>query len=314
MIAAVVSFLCLYFFIKPFIEYFYDAKGLRRFPNQNFLSGFSNIGLVYERLAPYRTANLYEAHKQHPIIRIAPSWISFRDVKAIKDIYGHSSTCLKGDMYAALQGSHANLVTVVNKRDHARKRKFLSNAFATRNLLTWEYKVADKVKRLMRQFDNYAEADGWATLDFQRWANLFTVEAISDIGMSYNLGLLEAGNDIVTVADKGESVQYPFIESLHGQNRPASILVWPTAWYSTLRKLSTLAPWFRSQFESGGHYAQIIHHMVAHRMARQGEKLDDFFHSLMEDRHGRLNLLDLGEIEAEVNVISEYFPANFDSP
>lgn len=313
--SAVLGILLLYIFIRPVLEYFYDAKNLRKFPNQNAISGFSDFGLVWERLAAFRTAELHEAHKKHPVIRVGPTSLSFRDVEAIKDIYGHSSTCLKGDMYRALQGSHANLVNVVDKGHHARKRKLLSNAFATRNLESWEYKVVDKIQRLFTQFDQahgVANASGkeWAALDFQKWSNLFTIEAIADIGLSHTFGMLEAGNDLVTVRlENGDLVQYPFIKSLHGQNRPSSILVWPSAWYHVLRKLMGLvSSWFRSQYHDGERFHAIVHHVTHDRMARHddADKLDDLFHSLMEDRAGCQLRLDLGELEAEVNVMSKF--------
>lgn len=302
----------IYFFVKPLVEYFYDAKSLRQYPNQNIFSGFTNLGLVYERLAPFRTANLYNAHKKDPIIRTGPSSLSFRDVRAIKDIYGHSSAFFKDDMYIALQGSHANMINVVDKNHHAKKRKLLSNAFATRNLLSWEYKVIDKVERLMRQFDDAqdsVETAGmdWAVLDFQLWFNLFTVEAIMDVALSYKTGMIEAGNDLITIKLKdGQLAEYPFIKCLHAQGRPTSLLVWPTTWYPALRKLMGLASsWFRSQYRDGAHFGEIVHHLTQDRIDRhqQSEKFDDLFQSLMEDRHGSPNELDLGEIEAEVSAI-----------
>ncbi|KAF2098573.1 cytochrome P450 [Rhizodiscina lignyota] len=301
-----------YFIIKPIVEYFYDAKRLRQYPNQNFLSGFTNLGYIYERLAAFRTANLNEAHKEHPIIRLGPNALSFGDVRAIKDIYGHSTTCSKGDMYWVAAGAHSNLLDVVDKGEHARKRRLVSHAFATRNLENWEYKVADKTERLIRQFDiacGVAEKAGerFAQIDYRKWSNLFTVEAIADIGLSYRMGMLERGNDLMTVErSDGTHREYGFIESLHGGNRATSIIVWPTAWFTIIRNITKLTSgWFRSQWQHGNNYGDIIKHMTRIRLERheKGERLDDFFQFLMEDRGGVPHNLDIGEVEAEVNVI-----------
>ncbi|KAI1454137.1 cytochrome P450 [Annulohypoxylon moriforme] len=310
---SIVGLAILYFIVKPVIEYFYDAKHLRRYPNQNFLSGFTNLAMTYERLAPYRTANLYEAHKKHPIIRTGPSSLSFRDVKAIKDIYGHSTATIKGDIYTAMQGTHSNLVTVVDKAHHAKKRKLLSNAFATRNLLTWEYKVVDKVERLMQQFDKMAEGStrtnesGWGTVDFSWWSNLFTVEAITDTALSHKLGLLESGNDLVNIKlSDGTPAQAPFIKGLHAKNRPTSYFVWTTTWSPTIRRVvGCFSSWFREQYRDGQHFTDIISYLTTDRMERQKgeEKLDDLFHCLMEDRKGSQVELDRGEIQSEVSLM-----------
>ena len=48
---------------------------------------------------------------------------------------------------------HFNLADVVDKPDHARKRKVLSSAYALKNLESWEFKVTDKVQRMFKHFD-----------------------------------------------------------------------------------------------------------------------------------------------------------------
>jgi benzoate 4-monooxygenase len=39
----------------------------------------------------------------------------------------------------------------VDRGDHNRKRRMLSHAFATRNLERWEFKIADKIGKLITQ-------------------------------------------------------------------------------------------------------------------------------------------------------------------
>jgi len=49
-------------------------------------------------------------------------------------------------MYWLPAGDHFNVLNVVDKTEHARKRRYMANVFATRNLDTWEYKAAHKFK------------------------------------------------------------------------------------------------------------------------------------------------------------------------
>ncbi|RMJ10010.1 hypothetical protein CDV36_010363 [Fusarium kuroshium] len=103
------------------------------------------------RAAPgFGSKTLYEMHKEHPVIRTGPNSLSYGSVQAIKDIYGHGTKCLKGEFYETLAGSHFHLADVVDKTDHARKRRALSAAYALKNLENWKFKVADKTERFIR--------------------------------------------------------------------------------------------------------------------------------------------------------------------
>lgn len=307
--------LFIYFIIKPLVEYFYDAKHLRRFPNQNFFSGITNLGYIYERCRGFRTRNLYDVHKRNPIVRLGPNALSFSDVKAIKDIYGHSTSCIKGDDYRLQAGPHSHLLNTLDKEDHSRKRRIVSHAFATRNLEGWEDKVADKTLRLVQQFDKSCVVASsittgmQSTIDFRKWTNLFTIDAIADIGLSYRTNCLDAGNDLVTIQlPDGTQRQVSFIESLHGGNRANSILVWSYRWFHVLRKCAKyVSPWFRSQYLHGDRYGDIVKHLVRVRMEQyqSGENLEDFFRFWMEDKNGTSHNLPLGEIEAEVSVMMD---------
>ncbi|KAL2843677.1 hypothetical protein BJY01DRAFT_248572 [Aspergillus pseudoustus] len=93
-------------------------------------------------------------------------------------------------MHLTLRGAHRNLLDSVNKAEHAQKRKRLAAAFSAKHLANWEYKVVDKCARLIAQFDKLAASPSSSLVDLQLWANLFTVEAITDIGLSQRLGMI----------------------------------------------------------------------------------------------------------------------------
>jgi hypothetical protein len=82
---AVVAFSSLsYFVIWPVIEYFRDPKGLRKYPNLNFLSGITDLGFIYESHKGFRSHALLEAHQKSPVVRIGPNSLSYSDLAAIK--------------------------------------------------------------------------------------------------------------------------------------------------------------------------------------------------------------------------------------
>jgi hypothetical protein len=73
-----------YFIIWPVVEYFRDPKGLRKYPNLNFLSGITDLAFVYESHKGFRSHVLLEAHQKSPVIRIGPNSLSYSDLAAIK--------------------------------------------------------------------------------------------------------------------------------------------------------------------------------------------------------------------------------------
>lgn len=215
-----------------------------------------------------------------PIIRLGPRSLCFGDASTVKDIYGHSTLCRKDDLYRVTQGAAPHILDVVEMDEHSRKRWLVANAYASRNVETWEYKVADKVFRLITRFDELC--DSRETVDFRKWTNLFTVEAIADIGPGHKFGFLESGNDLVTVRQSDGSIcEYSFIQSLHGSNAASSKVAWETEWFSPLVKLcKTFIPSFRTQAQGGEKFGRIVKFLLQKRLARgalDGEKIDDFF-------------------------------------
>lgn len=92
---------------------------------------------------------------------------------------------------------------MVDKVDHSRKRKSLSAVIAIRNLKRWEFKVARITQKLLNAMNARCTkplppgqiipdpAD--ATFNFGEWVYFFTIEAINNIALSTDLGMLERG-------------------------------------------------------------------------------------------------------------------------
>lgn len=110
--------------------YLWDSKSLRKYPGLNALCGVTNLVYIFEveRCKGFRTRSLAKGHKRHEIIRLGPNSLSFENVKAIKDIYGHSTPCIKGDMHSTTTGFHRSLLDRVGKQEHSEKRKRLPHS------------------------------------------------------------------------------------------------------------------------------------------------------------------------------------------
>ncbi|RBA15555.1 cytochrome P450 oxidoreductase [Fusarium proliferatum] len=314
--AAVGIAVVFYFFIFPFILYLKDPKGLRRFPNMSPFSGMSNLPFMILAHGGARSTHLAKLHKTKPIIRTGPNSLSFAGGQAIKDIYGHGTPCIKDESYIVGAGTHFHLADVVDKHEHARKRKVLSSAYALKNLEGWEYKVADKVQRMMNHFDKICTAPlpkgakfpdpQDVNLDFRAWSNFFSLDAIADIGLSEKLGLLDQGHDRVEAQQTcGTVYEANLRECLYPTARKQSYLLWTYDYYKLLNKISNVIPFYRKMAESAKGWDDIVLRRAQIRLDRyhKGEKLDDFFQALMEDKNGNSHELEWGEIVAEINIM-----------
>lgn len=279
------------------------------------LSGVSSIPFMILAHGGARSTYLARLHQKHPVIRTGPNTLSYGDIRAIKDIYGHNTGCIKDDSYVITSGSHYHLADVVDKHDHARKRKLLSSAYAIKNLEGWEHKVADKTLRMIKHFDQCCTAplkpstvpkQEDVNVDYREWTNYFTLDAIADIGLSERLGFLDQGSDRISARRlDGTPYDCNLRECLYQNARKQSLLVWPYEWYPTINKIANIIPFYGRMGRFASDWDGIPLELANRRLQRYraGEKLDDFFQALMEDKNGHANNLEWGEIVAEVSIM-----------
>lgn len=281
---SVLAFLA-YFVIYPLAVYFQDAKGLRKYPTLDPFSGIWNVSYILETHRGFRSKTLARLHKTHPVIRIGPNHLSYGDVSAIKDIYGHNTKATKDESYVMTAGSHFHLADVVEKHEHARKRKVLASAYALKNLEGWEHKVADKTVRLIKQFDerctepltegrNPEPKD--LTVDYRAWTNFFTLDAIADIGLSERLSFLDQGDDVCT-AERGDGYTWKahFRPSLYEHTKKQSLWAPSYSWYKTLMAVSNIVPYYAKMASNSPNWDGIVLNRATTRLKRYqaGEKV-----------------------------------------
>lgn len=120
------------------------------------------------------------------------------------------------------------------------------------------------------------------------------------------MDLLDKGTDIVT-ARKPDGTLYkaPWRHAQNETSRAQATFIWDYDHYFILEKLSKLVPKWRRVWQNAAPWNDVVYHQAAVRLQlyMNGEELDDFFSSLMEDKSGRPNNLEWGEIVAEVSAI-----------
>lgn len=206
-----------------------------------------------------------------------------------------------------------------DKEDHQRKRRILASAYALKNLEGWEHKVTDKTERLIKAFDARCTAPlkpsenpvpEELNVDYRMWTNFFTLDAIADIGLSERLGFLDTGSDLTT-AEKMDGTLYKtnYRQCLHATARAQAGLVWSYNWFPFMMTMSKIVSrQYRRMWELNVGWNDIVYHRATQRLKRyrNGEKLEDFFQCLMEDKDGNPNGMDWGEIIAEVSIMSKW--------
>jgi len=294
--------------IRWTVDYFRDPKALRRYPTFSALAGITSLPYLVLSYNNFRSKKIHELHAQgQSVIRTGPNSLSFSDMRAIKDIYGHSTRCMKDDNYVVQSGTHFHLADVVDKAEHARKRKVLSSAYALKNLEEWEFKVADKVERMIAQFDKRcSKPEKDVVIDYRPWANYFTLDAISDIGLSDTLGFLDNADDLTPALRPDGSIhQVHFRECLYANSRATSVFAYSYDFYKQLASLSKLSPYFRRLWKLNDDWDGVPRYLAQKRLERYkaGEKLDDFFEALMHDKNMASHNLEWGEIVAEITIM-----------
>ncbi|KAJ5647910.1 cytochrome protein [Penicillium lividum] len=145
------------------------------------------------------------------------------------------------------------------------------------------------------------------TLDYRMWSNLFTIAAIANIGLSEDICFIENGNDLITSEDtNGATKQVHFREFLLNTAIAQSNLVWSYDSFKTLTRISkVVSSSYRRMWSLSEDWSGVVYNRATTRMKRyeNGEKLDDFFSVLMNDKNGNLHNLEWGEIVSEDSIM-----------
>lgn len=303
------------FVLKPICDYVRDPKGLRRFPGMTPLAPFTNLPYVWAAFRGRRYLAVHEAHKRgHVIVRVGPNSLSFNDAGAVQDIHGHGTVAVKDDLYTNLAGTHRHLADVKDRQDHSRKRRLLAGAYAQASIEHWEHIVADRTRVLVGQYDRRCvntevfhkkpaeQIPADCYVNHRHWMNVFSIDAINEIGLSAGLKLCEAGDDVVEVQTLDwRTYKCHYRAALWNSLRIQSWIAWATEWFPVTSKLAAWHPLWRHKVN----FDEICIWQCRRRLARHeaGEKLDDFFSFLLHDRYGAANMLPMGELIAECSIM-----------
>ncbi|KAH7260383.1 cytochrome P450, partial [Fusarium solani] len=139
--------------------------------------------------------SLKEMHDRYgPVVRFAPTDISFITATALKQIYGHKSsldaTFVKDPPFYQ-RGLKDPTIINANHEDHKRFRRLLSHAFSEKALRSQE----DILKLYIDKFINRLaqQAHDGVAVDLVSWYNFATFDLIGDLSFGEPFGCLDSG-------------------------------------------------------------------------------------------------------------------------
>lgn len=141
-----------------------------------------------------------------PTLKSIP--VSFSSPEALSDIYSHSATNIRKDVfYDAIAGPFRSSGNTRSREEHTRKRRTIASSFSPKGVAEYEEYVIKAVRSLLCRLDQLRAQCGDDGFNATPWIHMFTFDAIGDVVFGNSFNFLENGNDTCT-AETPEGKQY----------------------------------------------------------------------------------------------------------
>ncbi|KAL4937049.1 hypothetical protein BDV06DRAFT_232824 [Aspergillus oleicola] len=132
-------------------------------------------------------------HIYGPVFRYAPGKLVFSTPAAMRDIYSVTSNVTKDPAYEVLGQNKLNLVSVVDKEEHLRRRKLVTSSFSFANIKAFEPRMLVYVQKFiddLSQPQPQPLSTGWTkSIDVADWCSYLTFDVMTEFlfGTKYDL-------------------------------------------------------------------------------------------------------------------------------
>ncbi|KAI0200638.1 isotrichodermin C-15 hydroxylase [Astrocystis sublimbata] len=167
---------------------------LRKFPGPA-LQGASRLPWAIQQIFGVQAHITQRLHEQYgPVVRIGPSHLSFTDVEAYKDIYGHrvgsdlhASEMSKSDTFVRNVRNIPTSIINADREEHSRFRRALSHGFSDSSMRQQEPEIMKYVDLLIRRLHEECD-NGSKKLWLEAWFNWTTFDVVGNLvfGQSFN--------------------------------------------------------------------------------------------------------------------------------
>ncbi|EXJ85585.1 hypothetical protein A1O1_05950 [Capronia coronata CBS 617.96] len=153
--------------------------------------------------------DMWRQHRRYgPHVRYAPNRLNIDNTNALKDIYMGSKNFQKSPNYRVLRHGAANTLTMINRTEHARRRRIISQGLSDAALRSHEPTIMAHIKKcfdcltatderdlgleqpMSPMSQAYGPRDSWTPpRNMSNWFNWLTFDIMGDVifGIRYNL-------------------------------------------------------------------------------------------------------------------------------
>ncbi|KAK2758666.1 hypothetical protein FQN54_003356 [Arachnomyces sp. PD_36] len=188
-ISSVSAFIC---FVSYYVYYAY-LHPYAKYPGP-FLSKFTHLRSGYYAWKGDIHLDIWRCHQKYgPIVRYSYNFLIFDSASTAKEIYSTGVNVTKASEYTSGKLT-PNMVTHVDIREHAKRRKLAGPPFSLTNVKRFETRLQGYVQRFMDalQPSNISpiSPSSWGSpIDMTDWCSYFTFDVMSDFlfGLKYDL-------------------------------------------------------------------------------------------------------------------------------
>ncbi|KAE9377269.1 cytochrome P450 [Stipitochalara longipes BDJ] len=257
---------------------------LAKYPGP-LLAKITDFYSVYHAWKGDRHIEFYLCHEKYgSIIRYGPNRLAFNTSTALHSIHGPKANVQKANFYAGLrQPIGHNILSVVDKNDHSRKRRAMAHAFSEKALKSYEDDMISHIRLFCQKLKESKEP-----VNVSNWCSYLTSDVLGDLCFGKSFEMLKSEENRFVVKTIVDSARLALITgcTLQLKNVPG------------IQKI-----FFSDLFAGRLRYRAFVMKQAGARTsipASQGKK--DFYHYLMEAKNPNTDeKWSLPELWAEAN-------------
>ncbi|EPS26280.1 hypothetical protein PDE_01216 [Penicillium oxalicum 114-2] len=173
---------------------------LAKFPGP-FFAKITNLYGGYHAWKGDVHINMLQCHEKYgDIVRYAPDRILVNTNTGLKDIYAFTKQFQKSAVYKAMVHRAPNTLTLIDKKQHGRKRRTIGQGFGDNALRGFQDAIMELVKSFCEALVQDTPAGDWSEpQNMGKWSNYLTFDIMSKLvfGESFNLIGSPENRDIV---------------------------------------------------------------------------------------------------------------------
>ncbi|KAB8211042.1 cytochrome P450 [Aspergillus parasiticus] len=180
-----------------YCTYYVYIHPLAKYPGP-FLAKVTVLHAAYHAWKGDMHLDTWRCHKIYgPVVRYSPNHLIFESPTAMREIYSLKANVNKATEYGNSGKSQApNMVTILDKSEHAKRRKLAGPSFSSSNIKSFESRLILYIQRFLNALHsppgggNSASPPSWSpAVDAADLCSYFTFDIMTDFlfGLQYNL-------------------------------------------------------------------------------------------------------------------------------